>query len=76
MSAHRNWFRDAVRNRSGVSAIEFALILPIMLTMYFGVVELGNATHHQPPHVNSGEHSCGSRGAGEDDLHCRTTGCF
>jgi Flp pilus assembly protein TadG len=43
MSAHRNWFRDAVRNRSGMSAIEFSLILPIMLTMYFGVVELGNA---------------------------------
>jgi Flp pilus assembly protein TadG len=43
MSARRNWFRDAVCNRSGMSAVEFALILPIVLTMYFGVVELGNA---------------------------------
>ena len=34
-----NWrvFRD---DRSGFSAIEFALLLPVMLTIYFGVVEL------------------------------------
>jgi len=43
MSAHRQWLRDAVRNRNGVAAVEFALILPILLTMYFGVVEMGNA---------------------------------
>ena len=37
------WFRDCLSNRSGVSAVEFALILPVLLTMYFGVVEIGNA---------------------------------
>lgn len=30
------------RDRSGVSAVEFALILPIMLLLFFGGVELGN----------------------------------
>ncbi|SDB56174.1 TadE/TadG family type IV pilus assembly protein [Bauldia litoralis] len=30
-------------DQSGVSAVEFALILPIMLTLYFGAVELGDA---------------------------------
>ena len=30
-------------DRSGVSAVEFALLLPIMLLLYFGAVELGDA---------------------------------
>lgn len=30
-------------DQSGVSVVEFALILPIMLTLYFGAVELGDA---------------------------------
>ncbi len=30
-------------DQSGVSAVEFALILPIMLLLYFGAVELGDA---------------------------------
>jgi Flp pilus assembly protein TadG len=29
------------RDRSGVSAVEFALILPVMLLLYFGAVEIG-----------------------------------
>lgn len=30
-------------DRSGLSALEFALILPIMLALYFGTVEVGDA---------------------------------
>ncbi len=32
-----------LRDRSAVSALEFALVLPIMLTLYMGGVELGSA---------------------------------
>ncbi len=30
-------------DRSGLSAVEFALILPVMIALYFGAVELSNA---------------------------------
>jgi Flp pilus assembly protein TadG len=30
-------------DRSGVAAVEFALLLPIMLSLYFGAVEIGDA---------------------------------
>jgi Flp pilus assembly protein TadG len=33
----------AMRNASGVVAIEFALIIPVMLTLYFGTLETTNA---------------------------------
>lgn len=33
----------SLRDNSGLSAIEFALILPIMITMYIGAVELSHA---------------------------------
>jgi Flp pilus assembly protein TadG len=35
-------FRRFAGDREGVSAIEFALILPLMLTLYIGSAELGN----------------------------------
>ena len=32
-----------VRDRRGVSAVEFALILPTMIVLYLGIAETGNA---------------------------------
>lgn len=34
---------DFIRNRSGVAAVEFAFIAPLMLVMLFGVVEVSDA---------------------------------
>lgn len=36
-------FRRLAGDRSGVSAVEFALLLPLMLSLYFGAVEVGDA---------------------------------
>jgi len=36
-------FRGLAADQRGLSAVEFALILPIMLTLLFGAVELGDA---------------------------------
>jgi len=33
-------FKDAIRNTDGVSAVEFALIAPFMLLLYFGTTEV------------------------------------
>jgi Flp pilus assembly protein TadG len=35
-------FRDFARGRSGVAAVEFAIMLPFMLAIYFGGIEIGN----------------------------------
>ena len=44
-----------VRNRSGVAALEFALILPVMLTLYLGGIELSDAftINRKVTHVTS-----------------------
>ena len=39
----RRGLRRFGRDRSGVAAVEFALLLPVMLTLYFGVAEIANA---------------------------------
>ena len=40
---HLNPFRRLLGDRSGVSAVEFAIVLPIMLTLYLGGNEFGHA---------------------------------
>jgi Flp pilus assembly protein TadG len=34
------YLRNFIRDKRGVSAIEFAMISPLMLTMYFGAIEI------------------------------------
>jgi Flp pilus assembly protein TadG len=48
-------FQRITRDRSGVSAVEFALILPIMLTIYLGGNEFGHALtiNRKVTHVTS-----------------------
>jgi len=40
---YRQRFVDLLRDRSGIAATEFAVILPIMLVLFFGVVEFSTA---------------------------------
>ena len=39
----RAWSRRFVRDRSGSSIVEFALLLPLMMTMYFGSIQVTDA---------------------------------
>jgi Flp pilus assembly protein TadG len=40
-AALRRLARGLIGNRRGVAAVEFAFVLPVMLLVYFGVVEVG-----------------------------------
>jgi Flp pilus assembly protein TadG len=40
-AALRRLARGLVGNRRGVAAVEFAFVLPVMLLIYFGIVEVG-----------------------------------
>ena len=42
-SRKARWFCRALSDRRGVSAIEFAFIAPVLIALYVGAVELGNA---------------------------------
>src|SRR6266403_5923769 len=48
MSISRTWLRvrrcalDLLEDRSGIAATEFAVIVPIMLVMFFGTVEFSS----------------------------------
>ena len=43
LAARMVWWTRFVRDRRGVSAIEFAIIAPMMILIYVGVAESGNA---------------------------------
>ena len=42
-SRKARWFCRALADRRGVSAIEFAFIAPVVIALYVGAVQLGNA---------------------------------
>jgi len=42
-AALRGLVRRLRHNRRGVAAVEFAMVLPVMLAVYFGIVEVGQA---------------------------------
>lgn len=42
-AALRGLVRRLGRNRRGVAAVEFAMVFPVMLALYFGIVETGQA---------------------------------
>ena len=39
--------RDLVRDREGVTIVEFAIVAPVMLTLIFGVLDLGHGLYMQ-----------------------------
>ena len=39
---YSGWLRRFARDRDAVAAMEFAIVLPIMLLLYIGGVELGD----------------------------------
>lgn len=53
---HRiNWIRRLAGDRSAIAAVEFALILPLLLTLYLGTIEIANglAVKQKVTHVSS-----------------------
>ena len=46
-ACHQRLVRFA-RDRRGVSAVEFAMLLPLMLTLYLGTVEISQGVAHRP----------------------------
>lgn len=41
------WFRKIARDESGVSAVEFALVVPVLLISLLGVVDIGNVVYQR-----------------------------
>jgi hypothetical protein len=45
--SRRMRFHLSVKNEKGVSAVEFALVLPVFLVLFFGMIEYGWVMTHQ-----------------------------
>ena len=43
----RYWIRNFARDERGVSAIEFALVVPVLLISLLGVVDIGNVVYQR-----------------------------
>ena len=63
---YRQRFLGLARDQRGISVVEFALLLPLMVTLYLGVVEISqgisadrkvtnDGTYHRRPGVADGE---------------------
>ena len=48
-----SWLNRLARDRRGVTAVEFALFMPILLTLLIGLTEVGRA-HYQAKAVENG----------------------
>ncbi len=68
--ARRNWLREerVQSNRRGVAAVELALILPVLLTVVFGVIQYGMVIHTRHTMVYAAREAARSYAVGESDV--------
>lgn len=45
--------RRLVKDKRGIAAVEFALVLPVLLLLIFGIIEMGSAWYYRQMMVNA-----------------------